>query len=112
MQTERAITVRLSSGEDAFLHALATPGRTMGVFFGILGEKKENILDISYAILSIYFSQVGGVLQNRELFRMIRNENKNLSSAVSVLRQTEERLVSVNKTLEEIVGERTMELER
>ncbi len=112
VQTERAITVRLSSGEDAFLHALATPGRTMGVFFGILGDKKENILDISYAILSIYFSQVGGVLQNRELFRMIRNENKNLSSAVSVLRQTEERLVSVNKTLEEIVGERTMELEK
>lgn len=110
VQTERPVTARLSRGDDAFLHALATPGRTMGVFFGILGDKKENIPDLSYAILSIYFSQVAGVLQNRELFSMIRRENLSLSSTVDVLRESEEKLVSVNKTLEEMVGERTMEL--
>ncbi|MGI6253644.1 MAG: HD-GYP domain-containing protein [Aminivibrio sp.] len=112
VQTERPVTARLSQGDDAFLHALATPGRTMGVFFGILGDKKENIPDLSYAILSIYFSQVAGVLQNRELFSVIRRENVSLSSTVDVLRESEEKLVSVNKTLEEMVGERTMELEK
>ncbi len=112
VQTERPVTIRLSSGEDVFLHALATPGRTMGVFYGILKEPKENILDISYALLSIYFSQVAGVLQNRELLRMARSENKHLSSTVDVLRETEERLVSLNRTLEEMVEERTRELEK
>ena len=88
VQTERPVTVRISSGEDAFLHALAAPGRTMGVFIGVLKEAKEDILDISYALLSIYFSQVAGVLQNRELLRMARIENRDLSSTVDVLRET------------------------
>ena len=112
VQTERTVTATLSSEEDALLHVLATPGRTMGIFLGLLEEKKEDILDISYALLSIYFSQVAGVLQNRELFRMAKKENKSLSSAVTVLRETEEKLVSLNRTLEEMVRERTGELEK
>ena len=112
IQTERPVTVRLSSGEDAFLHALAAPGRTMGAFIGILREPKEEILDISYALFSIYFSQVAGVLQNRELLRMARIENRHLTSTVDVLRETEEKLVSLNRTLEEMVEERTRELEK
>jgi len=112
VQTERAVTAKFTTGEDVFLHALATPGRTMGVFIGILRDKKEDILDICYALLSIYFSQVAGVLQNRELFRMAKKENSSLSSAVNVLRETEEKLVSLNRTLEEMVRERTRELEK
>ena len=112
VQTERAVTAKLSTGEDAFLHALATPGRTMGAFIGILRDRKEDILDICYALLSIYFSQVAGVLQNRELFRVAKTENRSLSSAVNVLRETEEKLVSLNRTLEEMVRERTRELEK
>ncbi len=112
VQTERAVTARLTTGEDAFLHALATPGRTMGAFIGILRDRKEDILDICYALLSIYFSQVAGVLQNRELFRVAKKENSSLSSAVNVLRETEEKLVSLNRTLEEMVRERTRELEK
>ncbi len=112
IQTERPVAIRLSTGKEAFLHALATPGRTMGVFMGLLKESKEDILDISYALLSIYFSQVAGVLQNRELLHMARKENKNLSSTVTVLRESEEKLVSLNHTLEEAVKERTRELEK
>jgi len=112
VQTERAVTAKLSTGEDAFLHALATPGRTMGAFIGILRDRKEDILDICYALLYIYFSQVAGVLQNRELFRVAKTENRSLSSAVNVLRETEEKLVSLNRTLEEMVRERTRELEK
>ncbi len=112
IQTERPVAMRLSTGREAFLHVLATPGRTMGVFVGLLEEPKEDILDISYALLSIYFSQVAGVLQNRELLRMARKENRNLSSTVNVLRETEEKLVSLNRTLEEAVEERTRELEK
>ena len=112
VQTERAVTAKLSTGEDTFLHALATPGRTMGAFIGILRDRKEDILDICYALLSIYFSQVAGVLQNRELFRVAKTENRSLSSAVNVLRETEEKLVSLNRTLEEMVRERTRELEK
>ena len=112
IQTERPVAMRLSTGREVFLHVLATPGRTMGVFLGLLEEPKEDILDISYALLSIYFSQVAGVLQNRELLRMARTENRNLSSTVNVLRETEEKLVSLNRTLEEAVEERTCELEK
>lgn len=112
IQTERAVTVKLSSGEDVFLHALATPGRTMGVFIGILRDRKEDILDISYALLSIYFSQIAGVLQNRELFRLARKENTTLSSTVNILKETEGKLVSLNRTLEEAVETRTQELEK
>ncbi len=112
IQTERPVTVKLSSGEDAFLHTLATPGRTMGIFIGILRDRKENILDISYALLSIYFSQIAGVLQNRELFRLVRKENTTLSSTVTMLKETEGKLVSLNRNLEKTVDNRTQELEK
>ena len=72
------VTARDGTGR-ILLHSMTTQNRTMGMFIGLLGEDEANILDLSFAFLTVVLSTVAGLLQNAELYSVIRELNSELT---------------------------------
>ena len=79
LREKRPVVVSTKQYERQFiLHVMTTSSRIRGMFVGLLEEGDDNIPDISLSILSIILLNSSNALENRELYNMLREINKNL----------------------------------
>lgn len=89
----RPVIITASDGKrQILLHSMTTQNRTMGMFMGLLGEDETAILDLSFAFLTVSLSSMAGILQNAELYSMIRGLNGELSKKIEHLEESERNL--------------------
>lgn len=89
----RPVIVTARDGErQLLLHSITTQNRTMGMFIGLLGEDESSILDLSFAFLTVVLSAVAGLLQNAELYSVIRELNSELTKKIERLEESEQNL--------------------
>lgn len=89
----RPVIVTATDGKgQILLHSMTTQNRTMGMFMGCLGEDEADILDLSFAFLTVILSASAGLLQNAELYTVIRGLNIELSRKIERLEESERSL--------------------
>jgi signal transduction histidine kinase/CheY-like chemotaxis protein len=89
----RPVIVTSTDGKgQILLHSMTTQNRTMGMFMGYLGEDEADILDLSFAFLTVVLSTAAGLLQNAELYSVIRDLNFELSKKIERLEESERSL--------------------
>ena len=89
----RPVIVTATDGKgQILLHSMTTQNRTMGMFMGYLGEDDADILDLSFAFLTVVLSTAAGLLQNAELYTVIRGLNSELSKKIERLEESERSL--------------------
>ena len=69
------VTARDGTGR-ILLHSMTTQNRTMGMFIGLLGEDEANILDLSFAFLTVVLSTVAACAECRALLRYKGTEQR------------------------------------
>ncbi|MCA1985717.1 MAG: PAS domain-containing protein [Desulfovibrio sp.] len=112
---QRSKPVMLSTADGSqtlLLHSLATISRTRGVFLGILGQDRDEILDPSYSLLSIIFHGCAQTLESYALYARIRDMNRQLSEHVATLELSELALQERGQALEAVAARHSMDLER
>lgn len=67
-----------NQNKQLILHIMATSSRTRGMFVGLVEKEKNNINDISLSLLSIILLNSSNALESFELYKMMREINKNL----------------------------------
>jgi signal transduction histidine kinase/HPt (histidine-containing phosphotransfer) domain-containing protein/ActR/RegA family two-component response regulator len=100
------VTARTADGASSgvngerriLLHSITTQNRTVGMFMGVLGEDDAVILDISFAFFTVLLGSVAGILQNAELYSMIRELNSELRSKIGRLEESERNLADAMRT--------------
>lgn len=95
---------------ELLLHSISTVSRTRGMFIGVLGQDKKDILDTSYALLSIILLSSASILESYELYRRINDINTELKQHVARLADSEKNLLDHRNRLEEEVVKRTHDL--
>lgn len=89
----RPVIVTATDGRgQILLHSMTTQNRTMGMFMGYLAEDEADILDLSFAFLTVVLSAAAGLLQNAELYTVIRGLNSELSRKIERLEESERSL--------------------
>ncbi|AGW12698.1 PAS domain-containing protein [Megalodesulfovibrio gigas] len=112
---QRAKPVLLASADGSqtlLLHSLATISRTRGVFMGVLGQDRDEILDPSYSLLSIIFHGCAHTLESFTLYARIRDMNRQLSEHVATLELSELALQERGQALEAVAVRHSQDLER
>lgn len=79
----KAVMVSSSDQKDTLLlHALIGSGRTVGLFFGQLMEEPRDVLDVTFAFLTVILNSTASLLQNLELYVMVQELNRDLAHKV------------------------------
>jgi len=104
------------SGKDGhsriMLHALATNSRMRGMYLGVLSDTPGEVYDYSLALLSILLSNSANALESFELYKWIQKINQDLEHKVKALAASEQELRRHRFNLEDLVEERTAELNK
>ncbi|GAB7079375.1 PAS domain-containing protein [Megalodesulfovibrio paquesii] len=111
---QRAKPVLLNTedgGQTLLLHSLSTVSRTRGVFIGILGQERDDILDPSYCLLSIIFHGCAQTLESFALYARIREMNRQLSEHVATLELSELALQERGQALEAVAARHSQDLD-
>lgn len=106
----KPVMVTSLAGEQIMLHALATSSRTRGIFLGVLDQDKSEIMDTSAMLLTVVLLASAHALESFELYRRIREINRELEQNLARLRASETELKRYQENLEEQVRNRTSEL--
>lgn len=113
LQRSKPVMLATADGSQTLLlHSLATISRTRGVFLGILGQDRDEILDPSYSLLSIIFHGCAQTLESYALYARIRDMNRQLSEHVATLELSELALQERGQALEAVAARHSMDLER
>lgn len=89
----RPIILSSSQNEEhILLHTIMSQGRSLGLLIGILDEDPSQILDISYAFLTVALNSTASILRDAEYYRLIQNLNEELKQKVAKLEQSEQQL--------------------
>ncbi len=113
VERRKPLIVAAEDGETLLLlSAASAANRTMGVFMGVLEAVPEEALDMSLAFFSGVLNSTASVLQNLELYRMVRNLNEELRRKIDSLERSEAALSEYRDQLEMRVAERTEDLAR
>lgn len=95
----RSVTVTASDGATPILlHAIISQNRSMGLFLGVPDEDEREILDVSFAFLTVILEATAGLLQNAELYRTISRLNDELEGKVLRLEESERALEDANRS--------------
>ncbi len=95
----RPVTVTASDGTTPLLlHAIIAQNRSMGLFLGIPDEDARDILDVSFAFLTVILGAAAGILQNAELYRTISRLNAELEGKVRRLEESERALADASRS--------------
>jgi len=97
-------------GGDLFLHALATPARTVGLCLGFLSERPEEILDVGLAFSTVVLNQVAGAIEDARDARTILSLNEALSVKVADLEEARRALEAANRSKDLFVANTGHEL--
>jgi len=88
LRRNKPVTVSsIDKVEKIILHSMNTPSRTRGIFVGILASPAEEILDLSLFLFSITVIACSNALESFELYRQIKDKNRDL---VNNIRQLED----------------------
>lgn len=94
-------TIRTSS--DGFfqvvLHPMSTNSRVMGMFIGIMPF--EDLPDVKRVFLSVVLNSLSGALQNRQLFKMLKELNGELVGRCFSLEARRREMMKSNRDLED-----------
>jgi len=93
------------------IHAIATPSRIRGMFCCVMDRPKNEILDISYSLVTISLLSCANALESMELYHQINKKNILLKEKFEQLKESETKLIKQRSNLEKIVEERTKSLE-
>jgi signal transduction histidine kinase len=95
----RSVTVTASDGSTPILlHAIISQNRSMGLFLGAPAEDESEILDVSFAFLTVILGATAGLRQNAELYRTISRLNDELEGKVRRLEESEHALEEANRS--------------
>ncbi len=95
----RSVTVTASDGATPILlHAIISQNRSMGLFLGVPGGDEREILDVSFAFLTVILGATAGLLQNAELYRTISRLNGELEGKILRLEESERALEDANRS--------------
>ncbi len=89
------------------LHPLQTSSRIRGMFVGVLGQDKKDISDVSLILFTIAMLSGADALESFELYRQIKNVNRELAANVVKLEESERELIRHRDDLERLVALRT-----
>lgn len=90
LRRNKPVTVSsIDKSEKIILHSMNTPSRTRGVFVGILASPAEEILDLSLFLFSITVIACSSALESFELYRQIKDKNKDLEKNIVQLEEEE-----------------------
>jgi len=106
----KAVMVTSQADEQLMLHAMTTTSRTRGIFLGVLGQDKSEILDTSLMLLTVILLSSAHALESFELYRRNREITRELEQNLARLRASETELKRYQETLEEQVRDRTAAL--
>ncbi len=102
----------LSTDRDAFLlvHSLNTASRTRGLVLGKLKQTAQEILDVTFSLVTILCNAAANLLESYELYYYIRSINKELESNVERLRESRFEIMQHRNRLELEVASQTKDL--
>ncbi|WP_244432535.1 sensor histidine kinase [Desulfocurvibacter africanus] len=113
LREKRPVFISGKDGVSRFvLHALATSSRVRGMYLGVLSDKPGEVYDYSLALLSILLANSANALESFELYKWINKINQDLEQKVRALATSEQELKRHRYHLQELVGERTVELNK
>lgn len=97
----RPVIVTSSDGSgQILLHSMTTQNRTIGMFMGYLAGDEGDVLDLSFAFLTVVLSSAAALLQNAELYGVIRTLNSELNNKIHSLQKSERSLAEAMKARE------------
>ena len=94
------IVTSSDGGGQILLHSMTTQNRTIGMFMGYLSGNEEDVLDLSFAFLTVVLSSAASLLQNAELYGVIRSLNSELSKKIDSLQKSERSLAEAMRARE------------
>ncbi len=102
----------LSTEKDAFLllHSLNTASRTRGIVIGKLRQPAQEILDVTFSLVTILCNAAANLLESYELYQYIRNINKELETNVERLRESRFEIMQHRNKLQGEVARQTKDL--
>lgn len=93
LRRNKPVTVSsIDKKEKIVLHSMNTPSRTRGIFVGILAYPAEEILDLSLFLFSITIIACSNALESFELYRRIKDKNKELEENIVALDRSARKL--------------------
>jgi PAS domain S-box-containing protein len=93
LRRNKPVTVSsIDKKEKIVLHSMNTPSRTRGIFVGILANPVEEILDLSLFLFSITIIACSNALESFELYRRIKDKNKELEESIVELDRSARKL--------------------
>jgi two-component system, sensor histidine kinase and response regulator len=104
------VNASVRGGGELLLHALGTSSRIRGMFLGVLGEDKRDIMDSSLQLLSIVMLNSANALESLELYRLMREANRELQEKVENLSAVKRQLKDKQEDLEETVDNLKVEV--
>jgi PAS domain S-box-containing protein len=104
------IIASLDESEQLVLHPLQTSSRIRGMFVGLLGQDKKDISDVSLILFTIAMASGADALESFELYKQLKNVNRELATNVVKLEESERELIQHRDDLEKLVSVRTVAL--
>ncbi|MBG0778125.1 MAG: PAS domain-containing protein [Desulfovibrionaceae bacterium] len=106
LNRKKPVFVAAADGKgELLLHTLATASRIRGVFVGVLAEDMRSIADATLAVFSIIMLSSANCLESFELYRLVRNMNRNLEEKVRKEADARAALSRQQAKLRELVAE-------
>ena len=106
------IIAAMDESEHLLLHPLHTSSRIRGMFVGLLGQDKKDISDVSLILFTIAMLSGADALESFELYRQIKNVNRELATNVVKLEESERELIQHRDDLEKLVALRAEALRK
>ena len=104
------VNASVRGGGELLLHSLGTSSRIRGVFLGVLAEDKKDIVDSSLQLLSIVMLNSANALESLELYRLMREANRELQDKVKNLSAVKRQLKDKQEDLENTVNDLKIEV--
>ncbi|NDV23283.1 GAF domain-containing protein [Desulfovibrio sp. JC022] len=83
LQSDGPVFFLDSAGDShIFLHTLLTPSRVRGMFVGVMVQSKEDILDTTLKLFSVFMLSAANALENCETREFMRNHSQELERKV------------------------------
>ncbi len=95
---------------ELLLHALGTSSRIRGMLLGVLAEDKRDVVDSSLQLLSIVMLNSSNALESLELYRLMREANRELQDKVENLSAVKRQLKDKQEDLEKTVDNLRVEV--
>jgi len=114
LQRQRPVLVQASNERQLLLHSLATPSRIRGMFIGLLPQPLSVLPKATASLLSVTFLSCASILESFELYRHLRQVNRELEERVERktrdLRRAKEAAEAANRAKSQFLANMSHEI--